>query len=53
MNMLIDVRNVAPAVRVPTLVLHNTMDGWVAVERGRDLARADSRCDCGSPGGES
>ena len=39
MNMLIDVRNVAPAVRVPTLVLHNTMDGWVAVERGRDLAR--------------
>jgi class 3 adenylate cyclase/pimeloyl-ACP methyl ester carboxylesterase len=39
MNMLIDVRNVLPAIRVPTLVLHNTMDRWVEVERGRDLAR--------------
>lgn len=39
MNMLIDVRSVLPAIRVPTLVLHNTMDSWVAVERGRDLAR--------------
>lgn len=38
MNMLIDVRSVLPAIRVPTLVLHNTMDSWVAVERGRDLA---------------
>ena len=38
MNMLIDVRNVLPAIRVPTLVLHNTADRWVEVERGRDLA---------------
>jgi len=38
MNMLIDIRNVLPAIRVPTLVLHNTRDKWVAVERGRDLA---------------
>jgi class 3 adenylate cyclase/pimeloyl-ACP methyl ester carboxylesterase len=38
MNMLIDVRNVLPAIRVPTLVLHNTDDRWVDVERGRDLA---------------
>jgi class 3 adenylate cyclase len=38
MNMLIDVRNVLPAIRVPTLVLHNTKDRWVDVERGRDLA---------------
>ena len=38
MNMLIDVRNILPAIRVPTLVLHNTKDRWVDVERGRDLA---------------
>src|SRR5439155_19815543 len=38
MNMLIDVRSVLPVIRVPTLVLHNTDDRWVAVERGRDLA---------------
>lgn len=39
MNIQIDIRNVLPAIRVPTLVLHNTHDGWIEVERGRDLAR--------------
>lgn len=39
MNMLIDVRHVLPAIRVPTLVLHHTSDAWVKVERGRDLAQ--------------
>jgi class 3 adenylate cyclase len=38
MNMQIDVREALPAIRVPTLVLHNTGDTWVDVERGRDLA---------------
>jgi class 3 adenylate cyclase len=39
MNIQIDIRHVVPAIRVPTLVLHNTCDRWVEVERGRDLAR--------------
>jgi hypothetical protein len=34
-----DIRNVLPAIRVPALVLHNSRDRWVEVERGRDLAR--------------
>jgi class 3 adenylate cyclase len=38
MNMQIDVRHVLPAIRVPTLVLHNSGDRWVEPERGRDLA---------------
>ena len=38
MNIQIDVRHVLPAIRVPTLVLHNSGDRWVEVERGRDLA---------------
>ncbi len=38
MNMQTDIRNVLPAIRVPSLVLHNTGDRWVEVERGRDLA---------------
>jgi class 3 adenylate cyclase len=38
MNIQIDIRHVLPAIRVPTLVLHNTRDRWVEVERGRDLA---------------
>jgi class 3 adenylate cyclase len=38
MNVQIDIRHVLPAIRVPTLVLHNTGDRWVEVERGRDLA---------------
>jgi class 3 adenylate cyclase/dienelactone hydrolase len=39
MNIQIDIRNVLPAIRVPTLVLHHTNDAWVDVERGRDLAQ--------------
>jgi class 3 adenylate cyclase len=38
MNIQLDIRHVLPAIRVPTLVLHNTRDRWVEVERGRDLA---------------
>jgi pimeloyl-ACP methyl ester carboxylesterase len=38
MNIQIDIRHVLPAIRVPTLVLHNTGDHWVEIERGRDLA---------------
>jgi class 3 adenylate cyclase/dienelactone hydrolase len=39
MNIQIDIRQVLPAIRVPTLVLHNAGDRWVEVERGKDLAR--------------
>ena len=39
MNIQLDVRSVLPAIRVPTLVLHNSGDAWVEVERGRDVAR--------------
>ena len=39
MNIQIDIRQVLPAIRVPTLVLHNSGDRWVEVERGRDLAK--------------
>jgi class 3 adenylate cyclase len=38
MNIQIDVRHVLPAIRVPTLVLHNKGDRWVDVECGRDFA---------------
>lgn len=38
MNLAIDVRNVLPAIRVPTLVLHNRVDPWVEVGNGRYLA---------------
>jgi class 3 adenylate cyclase len=38
MNIQLDIRHVLPAIRVPTLVLHNTRDRWTEVERGRDLA---------------
>jgi class 3 adenylate cyclase len=38
MNIQIDIRHVLPAIRVPTLVLHNSGDHWVELERGRDLA---------------
>jgi class 3 adenylate cyclase len=34
----IDVRDVLPAVRVPTLVLHRRHDPWIHVEHGRYLA---------------
>ena len=38
MNMAIDVRNVLPVVRAPTLVVHQRDDPWVRVEHGRYLA---------------
>ena len=38
MNIQIDIRHVLPAIRVPSLVLHNSGDRWIEVERGRDLA---------------
>jgi class 3 adenylate cyclase len=38
MNLQIDVRHVLPAIGIPTLVLQNASDGWVPVERARDLA---------------
>lgn len=34
----LDVRDVLPAVRVPTLVVHRTGDRWISVEHGRYLA---------------
>jgi class 3 adenylate cyclase/pimeloyl-ACP methyl ester carboxylesterase len=37
MNLAIDIRDVLPAIRVPTLVLHNTGDPWVVVGNGRYL----------------
>ena len=39
MNLEIDVRHVLPAIRVPTLVLHNRDDPWVEVGNGRYLAQ--------------
>jgi pimeloyl-ACP methyl ester carboxylesterase len=38
MNHEIDVRDILPAIRVPTLVLHRSEDRRVTVENGRDLA---------------
>ena len=38
MNLAIDVREVLPAIRIPTLVLHNVGDPWVEVGNGRYLA---------------
>jgi class 3 adenylate cyclase len=38
MNREIDVRHVAPAIRVPALVLHRTGDPTTQVDRGRSLA---------------
>lgn len=38
MNMLIDVRDALPAIRVPTLVIHHVEDPWVRVEQGQDMA---------------
>jgi len=40
MNNEIDVRHVAPAIRVPTLVIHKTGDTRVSVEAGRFLGSA-------------
>jgi pimeloyl-ACP methyl ester carboxylesterase/DNA-binding CsgD family transcriptional regulator len=39
MNSLIDVREVLPSVRVPTLVIHRDQDARVQVAAGRYLAR--------------
>jgi class 3 adenylate cyclase len=39
MNIAIDVREVLPAVSVPTLVVHQRADPWVRVEHGRYLAQ--------------
>jgi class 3 adenylate cyclase/pimeloyl-ACP methyl ester carboxylesterase len=38
MNAAIDVREVLPVVRAPTLVVHQRGDPWVRVEHGRYLA---------------
>jgi pimeloyl-ACP methyl ester carboxylesterase len=35
----VDVRDILPAIRVPTLILHKTGDRWVHIEEGRYLAR--------------
>ena len=45
-TMEIDVRDVLPAIRVPTLVLHRSGDRVVPVEAGRYLAEhiADAKC---------
>jgi class 3 adenylate cyclase len=45
MNLQLDIRHVLPAIRVPALVLHNSGDNWVEVERGRDLAQRISGAD--------
>jgi class 3 adenylate cyclase len=39
MNLAIDVRDVLPTIRVPTLVLHHEHDPWVVVGNGRYLAQ--------------
>jgi pimeloyl-ACP methyl ester carboxylesterase len=39
MNGEIDVRHVLPAIRVPTLILHNVNEQTIPVEAGRYLAR--------------
>jgi pimeloyl-ACP methyl ester carboxylesterase/class 3 adenylate cyclase len=39
MNAEIDVRHVLPAIRVPTLVIHNAYDKTVSVEIGRYMAQ--------------
>jgi len=38
MNRELDVQDLPPAIRVPTLVLHREGDPWVTVENGRYLA---------------
>jgi class 3 adenylate cyclase len=38
MNSEIDVRHILPAIHVPTLILHRTLDRDVSVENGRYLA---------------
>ena len=43
MNAEIDVRDVLPSIRVPTLVLHRTGDRCLLVEEGRYVASRDPR----------
>ena len=38
-NTEIDVRDILPAIRVPTLIIQRTRDRWVKVEEGRYLAQ--------------
>jgi pimeloyl-ACP methyl ester carboxylesterase len=38
MNMQIDIRNVLPAIRVPTLIMHSVNDQALPIESGRYLA---------------
>jgi len=38
MNREIDVRNVLPAVRVPTLIVHRSGDRWIRIEHARYMA---------------
>jgi pimeloyl-ACP methyl ester carboxylesterase len=39
LNSAIDVRPALPAIRAPTLVLHQTDDPWVSIEQGRFAAQ--------------
>lgn len=38
MNDNVDVRDILPSIRVPTLVMHAVNDGWAEFDAGRDLA---------------
>lgn len=40
MNSQIDISNVLPAVRVPTLVIHRTGDKTICIDGGREIAAA-------------
>lgn len=44
MNAEIDVRNVLPSIRVPTLVIHRSDDRCLKVEEGRFVASRISNC---------
>ena len=44
MNAEIDVRNVLPSIRVPTLVIHRSDDRCLKVEEGRFVASKISNC---------
>ena len=38
MNLAIDIRQVLPVIRAPTLMLHRTGDGLISIEAGRHMA---------------
>ena len=38
-NLEVDLRDILPAIRVPTLVLHRTDETWLSVEYARHVAR--------------